>query len=106
LINAADSSFAAKFSPEPDFAIEAQNSIEFSKPEILRPDREFESHLVRQLVSCFCKENGRKGIIANYLEVSARKLATVESRKPNLASPGAFSVQLSQGAAARFGSFR
>ena len=46
-----DSSFGGKFSLEPNFAIGARNSAEFSKPEILRPDREFESHLVRQLVS-------------------------------------------------------
>ena len=32
-------------------AIRARNSAELSKPEILRPDREFESHLLRQQLS-------------------------------------------------------
>jgi hypothetical protein len=46
----------------------------------------------------------RKGIVANYPEVSVRKLATTDSRETNLAPLGAFSAQLSQVAASRFGS--
>ena len=41
---------------EAEFAILARNFIAFSKPKNLRPDREFESYLVRQLVRCFCRE--------------------------------------------------
>ena len=44
--------------------------------------------------------------MANYPEVNLRILATTDSREPNLTSPGAFLAQLSQAAAARFGSFR
>ena len=40
--------------------------------------------LHRQLVYCFCREKFRQGIVANYPEVSVRKLATTDSREPNL----------------------
>jgi hypothetical protein len=43
-----DSSFGGKSSPQLDFALEARKFIEFSKLTILRPDREFESHPLRQ----------------------------------------------------------
>ena len=57
---------------EAQFGDRSAKSVEFSKAKFLRSNREFESHLVRPLVCCFCKEKGRKGIIANYPEVSVR----------------------------------
>jgi hypothetical protein len=101
----AESNSGGKFSLESDFGIEARNSVEFSKPQIRRPDREFESRLVRQLVYRFCTKILLFGIRANYPGVSLRKLATTDSRGPNLGSPGAFSAQLSQVATSRFGPF-
>ena len=41
---------------EAEFAILARNFIAFSKPKNLRPDREFESYLVRQLVAVFAEK--------------------------------------------------
>ena len=76
-----DSSFGGKFSLEPNFAIGARNSAEFSKPKILRPDREFESHLVRQLVCCFCRENRVAGIIAKCPQVSSGEIAISDRRE-------------------------
>ena len=52
-----------KFSQEPSLAIEARNSVEFSKATIL--DRTaFESHLVRQLVRC--RSDGKRGSAGQY----------------------------------------
>ena len=39
--NRVDSTLDGKFSPEPDLAIDARNFAEFSKPQILQPDRGF-----------------------------------------------------------------
>jgi hypothetical protein len=51
-----DSSLDGKISLGSNFSIGAQISAEFSKPQILLPDREFESRLVRHLVQCFSRE--------------------------------------------------
>jgi hypothetical protein len=81
-----DSSLDGKFSLESNFAIGARISAEFSKPKILRPDRRFESHLVRQLVCCFYRENRRAKIISKSPRVSSGQLATGDRREQSLVS--------------------
>jgi hypothetical protein len=87
-----DSSFGVKFSLEPNFAIGARNSAEFSKPEILRPDREFESHLVRQLVHCFSREILLSEIIAQVPQVSPTKIGATGPRERRLEDGGDFGL--------------
>jgi hypothetical protein len=71
----------AKFFPERNFAIEARNPIEISKTQIVRPDREFEFHLLRQPVPCFCREIGLAGITVTYPQVSLTEFGKSDRRE-------------------------
>jgi hypothetical protein len=61
-----DSTLGGNFLSSPIGRLKREILSSFQKPRILRPDREFESHLLGQLVCCFCREIRPAANIAKY----------------------------------------